>query len=278
MYVFKKKHASDPDKIYKRISYSASIHKLLNIIEDFEISNKRYSAEDKNIVRNMTLNGELIGGLVTEDDRGWEKMSLEQMYEELSNELIAINSAIRSDPAWQPKTKQKSGKTVYDAIELSAGQAAAKYKNIISPSGIQAPLDVFIKSKTFKGLPKELQDLVMVIYSDLKDYTDDSDKQKLLDTIKDIANSGIQETFVLVNPIVANVICELYTPEEKMIASDIIKNLIGNINYKPQKFNIKRKNNSQEYKDAWNTVIKQLDSSKFDDETLKKLRDIINNA
>jgi hypothetical protein len=118
----------------------------------------------------------------------------------------------------------------------------------------------------------------MVIYTDLKDYTEDSDKQKLLDTLKDIANSGIQETFVLVNPIIANVICELYTPEEKMIASDIIKNLIGNINYKPQKLNIKRKNNSQEYKDAWNTVIKQLDSSKFDDETLKKLRDIINNA
>jgi hypothetical protein len=278
MHVFKKKHASNPDEIYKRISYSASIHKLLNIIEDFEISNKRYSNEDKNIVRNMMLNGQVIGGLVTEDNRGWDKMPLEQMYEELSNELIAINSAIRSDPAWQPKAKQKNGQMVYDAIELSAGQAAAQYKNVMNPSGIKAPIDIFMKTKTFRNFPKELKDIVIKIYEALKDCTEDSDKQKLLDTLKDIADSGIQETFILVNPIEAKTICELYTPEEKMLASDIIKNLIGNINYNPHKFNIKRKNNSQEYKDAWNTVIKQLDSSKFDDETLKKLRDALKNA
>jgi hypothetical protein len=52
-----------------RISMSKSIHALLNIIEDFEISNKRYTAEDKLIVKNMTLNFEVIGGLVTEEIR-----------------------------------------------------------------------------------------------------------------------------------------------------------------------------------------------------------------
>lgn len=36
---------------------------------DDEISNKKYTDEDKEIVRNMWLNGRLIGGLVTEDHR-----------------------------------------------------------------------------------------------------------------------------------------------------------------------------------------------------------------
>jgi hypothetical protein len=52
-----------------RMSMSIAIHKLLNIIEDFEISNKRYTEADKLIVKNMTLNFEVIGGLVTEEIR-----------------------------------------------------------------------------------------------------------------------------------------------------------------------------------------------------------------
>lgn len=52
-----------------RISLSNSIHELINIIEDYEISNTRYTSEDKDTVRNMWLNGKLIGGLVTEDER-----------------------------------------------------------------------------------------------------------------------------------------------------------------------------------------------------------------
>ena len=50
MYVFKKLHANDPDEAYEHIRYSSSLHTILNIIEDFEISNKRYSAADKDIV------------------------------------------------------------------------------------------------------------------------------------------------------------------------------------------------------------------------------------
>ena len=70
----------------------------------------------------------------------------------------------------------------------------------------------------------------------------------------------------------------LYTPEDKMLASDVLKNLGGNINFDPMKFNIKRKTNSQEYKDAWNRVVKTLDKKTFDDETLSKIRDAINNS
>lgn len=48
---------------------SGTLHALDNVIADFEISNKRYTKEDKETVRNMVLNHRVIGGLVTEDFR-----------------------------------------------------------------------------------------------------------------------------------------------------------------------------------------------------------------
>ena len=42
------------------------------------------------------LNGEIISGLITEEHRqSWQNLSVEAMYEELSKELIKINSDIR---------------------------------------------------------------------------------------------------------------------------------------------------------------------------------------
>jgi hypothetical protein len=275
MYIFKKLHANDPDDAYEHISYSSTLHDLLNIIEDYEISNKRYSAADKDIVRNMMLNGKIVGGLVTEDDRGWEKLSLEQMYEELSKELIKINSDIRSDPYWRPRTQIKHGEEALDSIDYGTAKAVSLYNNVMKPSGIKAPIDIFMKSKIYKDWPSAFQKLVKVIYEEFKDFTSDPDKQLVLDIISDIAITSPQETFKVKNPKTGKELITLYTPENKLITADILKNIIGNINYDPLKFNVKRKNNSQEYKDAWNEVIKQLDSKKFDDETLQQLRNAI---
>lgn len=276
MYIFKKLHADDPDEAYDRIKYSASLHTLLNIIEDFEISNKRYTAEDKKIVQNMQLNGRLISGLVTEDHRNWDTMSLEQMYEELSNELIKINSAIRSDPYWQPKASTQAN--TVDLIEYESAKAILKYKDYMRPSGIKAPIDVFIKTRLFSRWPETFKKLVNSLYINFKDFISDTDKQLLLDIVKNIADTGPQETFKVINPKSNEVVCKLYTPEDKLITSDILKNLCGNINYDPLKFKIKRKTNSKEYKDAWNKTMKQLDSSKFDDDILTQLQDAIKNA
>ena len=275
MYVFKKLHANDPDEAYEHISYSNTIHELLNIIEDYEISNRRYSSADKDIVRNMQLNGEIIGGLVTEDDRGWEKMSLEQMYKELSKELIKINSDIRSDPYWRPRTHIKHNQSVLDNIDVSAARAIGLYRNVMKPSGIKAPIDVFMKSKVYKKWPEAFQKLVKTIYDEFKDFTSDADKQLLLDIVTDISVTSPQETFKVTNPKNKKVVSTLYTPENKLIVCDILKNLAGHINYDPLKFNVKRKTNTKDYKDAWNEVVKQLDSKKFDDETLQQLRDAI---
>ena len=156
MYVFKKLHANDPDTAYEHIRYSASLHHILNIIEDFEISNKRYSASDKKIVRAMQLNGRIIGGLVTEDHRSaWETMSVEAMYDELSKELIQINSEIRSDPYWQPV---KAGTwNEIDIIKHEGQGMISIYKDFMSPSAIKAPIDIFMKSKIFSKYAKIYQ-------------------------------------------------------------------------------------------------------------------------
>ena len=274
MYVFKKLHADDPDNAYEHIRYSASLHEVLNIIEDFEISNKRYTAADKKIVKAMQLNGRIIGGLVTEDHRqAWENMSVEAMYDELSKELIQINSDIRSDPYWQP-IKNGTYNQV-DMLKLKGRDMIDMYKDFMKPSAIRAPLEVFIKTKTFNKYAKIYQELITNIYNALKDLTSDSDKQSILDIVKNMSLTSPQEEFAIQHPITGEVICMVYTPEDKVLASAALKNLGDNINYDPLRFNIKKKTNSKEYKDAWNAVVKALDKKQFDDDTLKQLRDAI---
>jgi hypothetical protein len=249
MYVFKKIHANDPDEAYEHIRYSASLHKILNIIEDFEISNKRYTSADKKIVQAMMLNGRVIGGLITEEHRqGWMNMSLESMYEELSRELIKINSEIRSNPNWKPI---KDG--TYNQLDMIKAEGAgliSAYTDIMKPSRIKAPLEIFIKSKAFGKYAEIYRKLVTCIYEALKELTSDADKQELLKMVEAVAQTGPQETFDLLHPKTGEVICTLYTPEDKMLAADVLKNLGGNINYNPLKFNVKRQKNTQEYKDA----------------------------
>ena len=275
MYIFKKLHANNPDEAYEHIRYSASLHEILNCIEDFEISNKRYTVADKKIVRTMQLNGRVIGGLVTEDHRNWENMSLEMMYDELSSELIKINSAIRSDPDWKPVKDGTYDQA--DMIKMSGAKLISAYKDFMRPSRIKAPLDVFIKSKIFNEYADIFKNIVNKLYDAFKDMTSDIEKQELLNIVEAISLTSPQETFVIQQPGTTKSICTLYTPEDKMLATDVLKNLGGNINYNPQKFKVKRKNNSQDYKNAWNKVIKTLDSQQFDDDVLTQIRNAIDN-
>ena len=278
MHVFKRLHKNNPDEAYEHISYSASLHHILNIIEDFEISNKRYTDADKKIVRAMTLNGRLISGLITEEHRtNWATMPLEAMYNELSNELIAINSDIRSDPNWQPTKNGKSWGEI-DQIKFEGAKVISSYSNIMKPSGIRAPIEVFIKSKAFNKFADIYKKLITTLYEAFKDFETTAEQQQLLDIVKAIAVTGPQETFDIISPMSGEFVITLYTPEDKMLANEVLKNLGGNINYDPLKFNIKRKTNSQEYKDAWNKVVTTLDKKQFDDETLSQVLDAINNA
>lgn len=271
MYIFKKIHATDPDEAYEHIRCSASLHDILNYIEDFEISNKRYTAEDKKIVRTMQLNGRVIGGLVTEDHRStWMNMSLEAMFDELSKEIIQVNSDIRSDPNWRPL---KDGSYhLIDPLKVKSAGLISSYSDYMKPSGIRAPIDIFMKTKAFNNYAPVFKTLVSKIYEAFKDFSTEDEKQALLDIVKEISLTDPQEVFDIMHPESGHKVCSLYTPEDKMLASEILKNLGGNINYNPLKFNVKKKTNSQDYKNAWNTTIKALDKKQFDDETLSQLR------
>ena len=66
---------------------SPTIHQLINIAGDYEISNRGYTEKDKDIVRAIKLNGQTLKGLVTEDDHPeWIDLTIEEMFDELNKQ------------------------------------------------------------------------------------------------------------------------------------------------------------------------------------------------
>jgi vacuolar-type H+-ATPase subunit E/Vma4 len=66
----------------------ATIHNMMNIAGDYDISNRGYTEEDKKNIRQIRLDGKLLKGLVTEDDHpDWVNLSLSQMYDKLVDEM-----------------------------------------------------------------------------------------------------------------------------------------------------------------------------------------------
>ena len=56
-----------------------------NIAADYEISNLGYTDADKDAVRQININGQILSGLVTEDQHpDWVDYSVEDMYQELT--------------------------------------------------------------------------------------------------------------------------------------------------------------------------------------------------
>ena len=57
-----------------------------NVAADYEISNRGYTDADKETVRNIKLNGQILSGLVTEDEHpDWTNLSVEDMYDRLND-------------------------------------------------------------------------------------------------------------------------------------------------------------------------------------------------
>lgn len=71
----------------KNSQYKDIPHELVNVAADYEISNLGYTDKDKKDSRNIRINGQVLRGLVTEDDHpGWENKSFEDMLKELADE------------------------------------------------------------------------------------------------------------------------------------------------------------------------------------------------
>ena len=62
-------------------------HELANVAADYEISNRGYTDEDKNISRNIILNDKVLKGLVTEDSHiDWVDKTFEEMLDLLDKD------------------------------------------------------------------------------------------------------------------------------------------------------------------------------------------------
>lgn len=249
---------------YAHQKFSSLLMHLYNIIEDDEISNTRYTEADKKLARCLVINGEVIKGLVTEDHRpDWAKLTLEEMYLKLSEELEEVHESISygddPNPAKDYIKGQLSGLFIYTDTK--------------SPSKIRRPIDVFMQGNTYKEYPEEVQNIITVLYNSLKDQTPET-----IESFYDsIVKSNPTEPTEITGPIgtimddITNEPLLLYTPEERWIAMQVLKNMAGNINFNPLKYKIKRGSHSPEYVKQYNSIIKSLDKKSISDETLQDI-------
>lgn len=83
-------------------------NKNFNIAGDYEISNRGYTIKDKRIARSIRLNGQVLKGLVTEDDHpDWVDLPIEDMYDKLTQQLEQeINNAQQGNQSDQTQQDQ----------------------------------------------------------------------------------------------------------------------------------------------------------------------------
>ena len=85
-------------------------HRLSNIAADYEISNRGYTEKDKQVVRNIKLNGQTISGLVTEVDHpDWINLSEEEMYDKLVEEQKQKEQEAQQDIKQKQQSDSSSG-------------------------------------------------------------------------------------------------------------------------------------------------------------------------
>lgn len=101
---------------------------FFNIAADFEISNKGYTEADKKIAKNISLDGQILRGLVTEYDRPeWVTLSFEEMLERLLNERSLNPDELKS---LLDRAKTVSQKDLDDlSDELDDVQSSSSDKN-----------------------------------------------------------------------------------------------------------------------------------------------------
>lgn len=202
---------------YGHIRFSQSLFRLQNIIADDEISNRKYSAEDKIIVRNMMLNGRVIGGLVTEDHRkDWINMTIEEMYDNLVAEIGKIQEELLAGRSIADLTAEKADDLISREI-----LDTYIYVDIDSASDIEGvTLKDFIKSgcRTEEGQwAKSFRDIAEAIYNALDGVALDDVKVKNM--LLKISKSSPVESIDLFND--GKVV--LHTPEEKYVAVEVLK-------------------------------------------------------
>lgn len=204
------------NETFEHQSLSEIISSLHNIIADDEISNRKYTEEDKTIVRNMVLNGRLISGLVTEDHRtGWLNMSIEEMYDAVTAEIEEVRSEILAGRSIDSVGSDKPDDFIHKNIT-----GAFIYTDIKSSSIIPGSLEAFIKrgcTIAGRGWKDSYKQIAEKLFEKMKIGDIDDDKVKEL--LKTVATSSPVKPLDLFN----NKEIILYTPEEKYIAVEVLK-------------------------------------------------------
>jgi hypothetical protein len=199
---------------------SPSLHDVLNWIEDYEISNKKYNDYDKEIMRALIINGRAIPCLVTEDHRDdWKTLSVEEMFEKISEELDLMHERLQ----------QQAPIDMDDAHAQVLLATMAGYKNIDTDSIIRGTLENFIKSgcriPSSNGRAIEVADKYKQIASDIfNNFSQNMPKPDALEQLLlDIANTKPTKAYELLNPETGEVVTILKQPEAKAFAIEVLK-------------------------------------------------------
>lgn len=198
---------------------SPSLHDILNIVMDDEISNEKYNDYDKDIMRKLIINGEEIQCLVTEDHRpDWVDLKVENMFEEICKELDELHLSL---------TQQITLNRTPDGI-TAALMETMPYKNISGASMIPGNLDNFVangcKIRTASGeieLAEPYQKVIKAIHAHLQQNP--ISPTQVEDLLGEVANSHPAKTFKLVSPVTSENIVTLTTPETKLFAVETLK-------------------------------------------------------
>jgi len=202
---------------------SPSLHNILNIVMDDEISNKRYNDYDKNIMRKLIINGQIITCLVTEDHRAdWIDLSLEEMYERITAELNDIHTRLANQI--QLKRHPKDDFITGDLLKTMP------YRETFGGSMIPGNLDDFVANGCKINTPTgkmELDDVFKQIVTSIhKGFLATPPTPEMIEKLlTEISESKPTEAFNFVHPQTAEVLVKLYSPEEKVIAVEPLKSI-----------------------------------------------------
>ena len=202
---------------------SISLHQLLNIIEDMEISHRIYNAEDMETVRNMYLNGQVIGGIITEDMRPeWVDMPVEAMYKKLCAEIDMIHQQISA--GIQSAISHHSNPDDYLTTKVS--NVMGKYGDDQNMSMLEEPLDT-LAANGFKvngqAIRKEFHNIIEALYNANK--KDPFTPDEVEDLIQLVKNCSPIRTLKIEHPSTGATIVSLHTPEQKEFAMEVLKKL-----------------------------------------------------
>lgn len=142
----------------------ASLHDLSNIAADYEISNKGYTEKDKRIARAIRLNGEVLKGLVTEDDHeDWIDLTYEEMFDKLVDERKKNGSESnqakqQAQIGSQGNEEMQKAEAAQRNAQIQKEQAEEAAENAGTPEEKQEAEEKAAQAQKAAEMAKDLQD------------------------------------------------------------------------------------------------------------------------